>query len=310
MIYLFYTKNVIKVTLINHITPIDRYNQIVIAFYLIYYILVNLRFCFFIFVTNLVEYVKYIMSKSLLFSLITILCFLESRAQYGRFYKEIGIMAGPVLFQSDYGERGDFENLIKNSGFSVNGFYYLSFIHNKKTLKENFKLRLDVGFMKSELQHYGKYVDPKKSSLFADQLRGMRGTTQTASLGFQIEFYPWKPDDYGSGYFTPYVSLGSQLNSYSSTASSTLGPLGSALTTPDKYMNGFRNDSGIAGSYSVGFGARYKLALYHALLIDFRYQQYFSDWVDGLNPDGKIYTENKSNDTMVSLSFGYVYYLN
>jgi hypothetical protein len=102
------------------------------------------------------------MPKKLLSSLLILLCFFESKAQYGRFYEEIGFMTGPVLFQSDYGERGDAENLIKNTGFSINGFYYLSFIQNYKNLQENFKFRLDVGYMKSELQHYGKYVDPKK----------------------------------------------------------------------------------------------------------------------------------------------------
>jgi hypothetical protein len=250
------------------------------------------------------------MPKKLLSSLLILLCFFESKAQYGRFYEEIGFMTGPVLFQSDYGERGDAENLIKNTGFSINGFYYLSFIQNYKNLQENFKFRLDVGYMKSELQHYGKYVDPKKTSVFADQLRAMRGTTQTASIGFQIEYYPWKMDDYGRADFSPYLSVGSQLNAYTSTATSTLGPMGTFLTTPEKYMTGFRNDSDVTGSYSLGAGARYKLTPYHALLVDFRYQQYFSDWVDGLNPDKRIYKENKSNDTLMTLSFGFVYYFN
>jgi hypothetical protein len=44
-------------------------------------------------------------------------------------------------------------------------------------------------------------------------------------------------------------------------------------------------------------------------MIDLRVQYYFSNWVDGLNPDPTIYKENKANDWNVWLNFGYIYYL-
>jgi hypothetical protein len=250
------------------------------------------------------------MSKRLLFTLLILLSFSYSNAQYYRTYQEVGITAGPVFFQGDYGERGDVENFIKNNGFTVGGFYYLSFIENYRNLRENFKIRLEASFMKSELEHYGKYVAPEKTSLFAQQLRAMSGSTQTANIGFQIEFYPFKLDDYTRERFSPYVSVGAHFGSYVTKANSSLGPLGTPLTTPDKYLYGFKNGSGTVASVTGSIGARYKLSRYHALVADARWQQYFSDWVDGLNPDKEIYTENKANDFSFALTFGYVYYFN
>lgn len=250
------------------------------------------------------------MSKRLLLLVLIFSGIGSSFAQFNRTYQEIGIMAGPVLFQSDYGERGDFDNLIKNNGVTVGVFYYLSFIENYPNIRENLKLRLEASYMKSELQHYGKYVAPNKTSLFAEQLRAMRGSTQTASIGFQVEYYPFKTDDYTRSDFSPYVSAGSQVNSYNSKAWSTLGPLGTPLTTPIKYMDGFRNETGTAISFSISAGARYKLSPYHAIIAESRWQYYMSDWVDGLNPDKNKYKENKANDYSYALTFGYVYYFN
>jgi hypothetical protein len=89
------------------------------------------------------------MSKRLLFTLLILLSYSYINAQYYRSYQEVGIMAGPVFFQGDYGERGDTENFIKNNGYSIGGFYYLSFIENYRNLRENFKIRLEASFMKS-----------------------------------------------------------------------------------------------------------------------------------------------------------------
>ncbi|WP_291114898.1 THC0290_0291 family protein [Flavobacterium sp. UBA6135] len=250
------------------------------------------------------------MSKRLTLLLPFLLVISNGIAQFNRTYQEIGVMAGPVLFQSDYGERGDLDNLIKNNGVTVGLFYYLSFIENYPNIRENLKLRLEASYMKSELQHYGKYVDPNKTSLFAQQLRAMRGSTQTASLGFQIEYYPFKTDDYTRADFSPYISLGSQYNNFTSKAWSTLGPLGTPLTTPEKYIDGFRNDTGSVVSFSASMGARYKLSDYHAIIAETRWQYYMSDWVDGLNPDKSKYKENKANDYSFALTFGYVYYFN
>ena len=252
------------------------------------------------------------LKKAILLILIILGCFSNSNAQYEQFYHEIGIMGGPTFLKSDFGERGDVENFTKNSGFSIGGFYYISAVENFHSLRENFKARIELSYSKSDLQHYGKYVDPELTSTFAKQLRAMKGKTTMVNAGFQVEFYPWKIDDYnrGGSNFSPYLSGGFQVSNYTSEVKSDLGKLGSPATTPRKYIGAYKNDDGIAFSLTAGFGTRYKIGDYHALIADFRAQYYFSDWIDGLNPNNKVYTENKSNDWSATINFGYVYYIN
>jgi len=254
---------------------------------------------------------KKMLKKAILFILIALGCSNSSNAQFGSFYQEFGIMTGPVFFKSDFGERGNLENFVKNNGFSIGGFYYLTFIEDFDNIRENFKIRLEGSYMKSDLQHYGKYVDNNSQSLFTNQLRAMKGEVRMSTFGLQVEYYPWKVDDYNRGSdFSAYLGGGVQFNAFDTEITSDLGPMGTALTTPEKYMDAYKNGGGTAFSVSGSVGGRYKLADYHALIAEFRLQYYFSDWVDGLNPDKKIYTENKSNDWSTGLNIGYVYYIN
>ena len=244
--------------------------------------------------------------------IITILVFLISyssvKAQYGRTYEEIGVMAGPVFFQSDFGARSEIENTIKNVGVSVGVFYYISMNNNRSNFKDNFKIRLEASFMKVQLQHYGKYVEGNTD--FAKKLRGMNSTIKAGNVGIQLEYYPFKTDDYSQAIFSPYISAGTQVSSYSVKAYSKLGPIGTPLTTPVKYIDGFKTDSGVALSATGSIGFRLKLADYHAIIVDGRLQYYFTDWMDGMNPDKEIYTENRTNDYSATLNIGYVYYFN
>lgn len=165
--------------------------------------------------------------------------------------------------------------------------------------------------MHTELTHEGKWVDPANNGVLATQLRAMRGSTSVANFGFQLEFYPLKTDDNRQGLrFSPYGSIGFQLNSYSSKVSSSLGPLGNSFTTPPKYITGIKNESGFTTSFSVSAGTRYRISDDHAIFADLRLLRYNSDWVDGMNPDKTIYKENKGNDYNLTLSVGYIYLFN
>lgn len=249
------------------------------------------------------------MLKKIVLSLIIALGGLSSaNAQY---YQEFGVMAGPMFFKSDYGARNDFGNFVKNNGFSVGGFYYLTFIEDYPNLRENWKLRLEAQYQKAELEHYGKWVENSSTSQFTNQLRAMHGSVSMGTFGAQVEFYPFKVDDYNRGSdWSPFVAAGVQGNMYTSEVASDLGPLGNLATTPKKYMNAYRNEGGFVASASLGFGTRYKLGNYHALIAEYRLQYFFSDWVDGLNPDKNIYTENKANDYATGFTIGYIYYIN
>jgi hypothetical protein len=234
---------------------------------------------------------------------------LSAKAQFSNTYREAGIMAGPVFFKSDYGERGNFENFAKNSGYSIGGFYYLSAIEDYSSFLENFKVKLELAYCKSDLDHFGKWVEPQRHSITANQLRAMHGSTQVTSAGFQIEYYPLKTDDYYRGIdISPYIGFGPQLCYYTSKAWSDLGALDTPISTPPKYFNATRNGAATIGAVTGTIGARFKLSYYRALIAEVRTQYYFSDWVDGLNPDKNKNPENKHNDWNVWFNVGYIFY--
>jgi hypothetical protein len=242
-----------------------------------------------------------------------------ANAQFG-FSHEVGAIVGPVAFQSDYGERHDFATNSGNTGFGIGLIHYLNFSYKAECncytpetyFNDHFKLRSELSYNKTNLQHFGEWVDASKTSLGATQLRAMRGSTSVTNIGMQLEYFPLSIRDFTAniGSFAPFVSLGGQFSIYNPKAWSELGPLGTPLTTPVKYLDGYTNSGGTVWSVVTSVGSRYKLTELSDLMIDLRMQYYFSNWVDGLNPNPAIYKENKANDWLVWFNFGYIYYLN
>ena len=258
---------------------------------------------------------------------LTILCLLlfvgisnAAHAQFG-FSHEVGAIAGPVAFQSDYGERHDFSTNMGNTGYGIGIIHYLNFSYKAECscytpetyFNDHFKLRSELSFNKTYLRHFGEWVDPSRTSLFNDQLRAMRGSTQVTNLGMQLEYFPLSIRDFTAtiGGWAPFVSLGGQFSFYDPEAWSTIGDgqLNTPATTPIKYFNATQNEGGSVWSIVSSVGTRYKLAPLSDLMVDLRLQYYFSNWVDGLNPNPSLYPENKANDWLVWLNVGYIYYL-
>ena len=239
-------------------------------------------------------------------------------AQFG-FSHEVGAIVGPVAFQSDYGERYDLTTNAGNTGYGIGIIHYLNFSYLAECncytpdtyFNDHFKLRSELSFNKTKLQHFGQYVVPSKTSLTANQLRGMRGSTSVTNVGMQLEYFPLSVRDFTAtiGSLGPFISLGAQFSYYKPTAYSILGPLDTPLTTPVKYFGATTNEPGTVWSIVSSIGTRYKLTPLSDLMLDFRVQYYYSNWVDGLNPDPKIYKENRANDWNLWLNFGYIYYL-
>ncbi|MBB1193736.1 glutamate dehydrogenase [Flavobacterium sp. SOK18b] len=250
----------------------------------------------------------------------------NSNAQFDGFSHEVGVVVGPIAFQSDYGERYDFSTNAGNTGIGIGLVHYLNFTYDsdfnytsRTFFNQHFKLRTELSYNKTNLKHFGEYVDPSKNSLGAQQLRAMTGSTAVANLGMQLEFYPWNIRDFTAetGSFAPFVSLGGQFSAYNAKAESSLGPLGNAATTFPKYLTpsegrpyGFSSEQGTVWSVVSSVGSRYKLTDSGDLMVDLRFQYFFSNWVDGLNPNPKIYKENKANDWLVWFNVGYIHYLN
>jgi hypothetical protein len=124
----------------------------------------------------------------------------------------------------------------------------------------------------------------------------------------QLEFFPLSIREFTAtkGSFAPFISLGGQFSFYNPRAWSELGPINTLLTTPDKYFGGITNQGGTTWSIVSSLGSRYRLNDVSDLMVDLRWQYYYSNWVDGLSPE---VPENKANDWNVWLNFGYIYYL-
>ncbi len=249
----------------------------------------------------------------------------NSNAQFG-FSHEVGIIAGPVVFQSDYGERHDFKTNAGNTGVGIGIIHYLNFSYEAECncytpetyFNDHFKLRSELSYNKTDFEHFGEWVSPEKTSLGARQLRAMKGNTAVTNIGVQLEYFPWSIRDFTarSGSIGPFVSLGGQFSYYNPEAYSTMGQLGIPQTTFPKYLvpsgnqpYGFTNEGGTVWSVVSSVGSRYKLSPLQDLMIDMRFQYFFSNWVDGLNPNPEIYKENKANDWLVWINVGYIYYL-
>lgn len=231
---------------------------------------------------------------------------------------ELGVVFGPVALYSDYGERNNFETNMGNTGLGYGVVHFLNFSYGRYSFfNDHFKLRNEVNFYKTNLQHYGQWVSPEKTSLFSDQLRAMSGSTSVFEIGSQLEYFPLSIKDFEYKMFpiAPFIGLGIHWVSFNPEAKSSMGTLNSIATTPEKYRNGFQNEAGSTFALVGSLGMRYKLTQMSDLMLDLRWHYYFSDWVDGLNPsfenNGTLRVpENKSNDWMFWLNLGYIVYLN
>ncbi|WP_313805483.1 THC0290_0291 family protein [Flavobacterium sp.] len=259
------------------------------------------------------------MPKKLLLLLLTLIGSSSiTRAQFG-FSHEVGAIAGPVMFMSDYGVRQDTETNIGNIGYGIGLIHYLNFSYRAECncytpetyFNDHFKLRTELSYNKTNLQHFGKWVDDKKQGPTAQQLRAMRGEASVTDLGMQLEYYPLSIREFTAteGSFGPFVSLGAHYSFFRPETYSKLGRLDQPGVLPTKYIGATSNDSGSTWSVVASVGTRYKLTELSDLMVDVRWQYYFSNWVDGLNPDEHLFPENKANDWLVWLNFGYIYYL-
>src|SRR6218665_3100168 len=145
--------------------------------------------------------------------------------------QEIGIYAGPVTLQSDFGERNNFDTNAGNSGFGIGIMHFINFSANNNResyFTEHFKVKTDLNFNRTTLKHFGQWVERKPNGLFAQQLKNMHASSTIIGLGAQLEFSPFmKIHDFENtvGSFSPYGSLGFQVSYYSAKVGSHLGDI-------------------------------------------------------------------------------------
>lgn len=248
------------------------------------------------------------------------------KAQHSGKSHEIGIIAGSASFTTDYGQRNNFmSNVGGNVGMGIGLVYYMNFTNyrykwNQRTryFNEHFRIRAELSYMSAKLDHFGKYVDKSETSYGADQLRAHHGETKLINVGAQLEFHWVDIVDFGSRRipdlnWSPYLSAGVFADFYDPTITSDLGDWRDPGVLYQKWdptidPKAARDTSGSTLSATLGIGTRYKLGEYSDILIEARWQYFFSNYIDGLNsrPD----PANKYNDWLLWVHVGYVYYLN
>ena len=239
---------------------------------------------------------------------------------------EIGFISGSASFTTDYGQRNNFKaNVGGNVGMGIGVIYYLNFTDyryrwNLRTsyFAEHFRVRAEASYMSAELEHFGEYAESPGE--WGDRLRAHTGKTYLVNLGAQMEFHWVDIVDFGSRRipdlkWSPYISAGAFVDYYNPSITSTYGTgdwkdPGVLFPKWDNSLNpgASKDEAGVTMSATFGVGTRYKLGEYSDLLIESRWQYFFSNYVDGLN--AKNDPANKFNDWLLWVHIGYVYYLN
>ncbi|MDO1502335.1 glutamate dehydrogenase [Winogradskyella maritima] len=246
------------------------------------------------------------------------------------FSHELGVIVGPVQFRSDYGQRLNEENNIGNTGYGIGLIHYINFSYRADCncytadtyFNDHFKLRSEISYNQTNLDHFGKWVDPSLTSENAERLRRHSGQANNFDIGMQLEYFPFSIRAFSShrGAWGPFISLGAHYTTSSPKAftdyTSVNGVQDNNVFNPNNiYQPWIAASQGEypidldqinAWSVVTSVGTRYKLTILSDLMIDLRFQYYFSDWIDGFNH--KL-PSNKFNDVLVWLNFGYIYYL-
>lgn len=247
-----------------------------------------------------------------------------SHAQLG-FTHELGVVLGPVQFRSDYGVRNSSETNFGNTGFGFGIVHYMNFTYrkylayrNNNYFTDHFKLRNEISWNKTNLEHFGEWVDPSKTSENAKRLRGHEGVASNFDIGTQLEFFPLSIPDFEAFEYAlmPYLGIGVHYTFYSPEVSTSYdNPNSSAIgnvNDPSNFYSGWDPgsvDASPGGTFSLilSAGTRYKLSAVSDLVLDLRWQYYGNDWIDGLNHQ---LDSNKYNDWLLWVNVGYIYYLN
>ncbi len=253
--------------------------------------------------------------------LVFVLFLFGTNAVFGQlgFSHEVGIVTGPVAFQSDYGLRNNFETNKGNMGFGIGLIHYINFAYRADCncyardtyFSDHFKVRTELDFHNTKLNHFGE--DAESDSDEGRDLRDMEGRAKVFEIGSSLEYYPLSIRDFIAGAFrwAPYVNAGVHFVSFDpQTTSSQPGIIGlSPENTFDPFLGGVNDEQDNTWAIVWGVGTRFKLSPLSDLMIEARWHYYTSNWLDGLNPNDETYQADKFNDWAFWVRFGYVYYL-
>lgn len=249
-----------------------------------------------------------------------------AHAQLG-FSHEVGVVVGPLAFYSDYGQRLDTETNIKNTGVGIGLLHYINFAYRADCncytrdtyFSDHFKIRTEADYHVTNLDFFGD--DASSPSAEGAKLRAQHGKATVFEIGSSLEYWPLSIRDFQGSAFriTPFVSAGVHYVYYTPEARSDLsGNLGFDASNT---FQTFLPDQALGRETSImpeddstfaivgGIGARYKLGPLSDLILEGRWHYYGSDWVEGFSPQQPGNPDNRANDWIFWIRFGYIYYL-
>ncbi|WP_196885613.1 THC0290_0291 family protein [Aureivirga sp. CE67] len=243
--------------------------------------------------------------------------FSKSHAQFGSSF-ELGAYAGPASIKTDYGERYHFEGYV---GFSAGIVNYINFTdisgypRRHRFFNQHFRMKNELSFIYTTLEHTGKYVADDRTSENAEKLRAMTGSTLVVNLTTGFEFHLKDISDYESSYYqtgfnwSPYVGIGLGLSYYNPEMESSLGNWEedrSILYGKWSKVGTVNMDPGTTFSTTFSTGTRFKVSEKSNILLEANWRLFWSDWIDGLNARA---VENKYNDWSFVVQVGYIFQL-
>lgn len=222
---------------------------------------------------------------------------------------EIGISAGLISMQTDYGERGHLPSSVANIGFGIGASYYLSFDEHRikwndraTWIKEHLRGKLELSYMSATLKQRGRYVEQDSNGLLA----ATSGSTKLLNIGGIMEFNIFSTIEERK--FEPYISTGGIYSMVTPEFKSSLGDIeANPSLIPTAYRNGLYLEKDKASAFVFGAGSRLTNNNGSVFLIDFRWQRYFSDRVEGIVPQ---ISANKNKDWLFYLNVGMVFRIN
>ncbi len=242
---------------------------------------------------------------------IIVLVFLTGAMQLGNaqngYTHEIGVFFGPLAFQSDYGERGNFDTNKGNVGIGAGFVHYLNFPYKFDSyFNDHFKIRTELSYHSTTLNNFGPVSETPR--LGGQQLRAMTGKAKVFEIGPSLEYHFNSIRDFEAGQnkFQPYISLGVHYVNFSPEATSTLGPLNNPVTTFPTFLDRIDTSPGSTLSIVGDIGFRYKINDVSDLSLSSKWHYYLDNYVDGLSPDN---VNNRANDWIWWVNIGYIYYL-
>ncbi len=214
--------------------------------------------------------------------------------------------------QTDYGQRNHFPSSFANVGFGIGANYYIGWDVRRvrwddriSYFKNHMRLKVEFSYMSDNFIHRGKYA--KGHSAFARKLAAMKGSTRIFNIGGQFEYSFFSFSDFRK--WEPYISGGFYHVNFDPDLKSSLGDWTQDNSLiPNVYLNdGIFLENSNTQAFAFGGGTRFTAKENFAYVIDFRWQRFLSNKVDGLDP--KI-DANKFREWLLFLNFGIVFRIN